>query len=177
MKYRGFSLIELMITIAVLAILLTIGLPSFQSSLRSNRVATASNELMASLNLARTEALRNPNGAAICASADGESCSNDWNAGWIVWIDEDGDGTPEGDKDRVLRFVEGRDSLNVSSDDVVPANTIRFDNRGRSFQARELTIESEVCPDGAELVRILAVGLTGQVRAQKSECGHENDPA
>src|SRR5690554_4349780 len=113
MRQRGFSLIELMVTVALLAILLAMGLPSFQGSLRSNRVATATNELIAAINLARIEAMRSPNGAALCASDDGSTCATgaSWNDGWLVWVSGDGDNLPTGVEDQVLRYVQGRGSL------------------------------------------------------------------
>src|SRR5690606_27267414 len=94
--------------------LLTIGLPSFQGSLRSNRVATATNELMSSFALARSEAIRSPGGAAICSTEDGTTCGGDWNDGWMVWIDMDGDGLPTGANDRVLRYIETNSKLDVT---------------------------------------------------------------
>lgn len=61
-RQNGFTLVELMVTVAVLAILSTIAYPSFQSTIRSNRVATTTNELIASLALARSEAIKNTRG-------------------------------------------------------------------------------------------------------------------
>ena len=63
-RQNGFTLVELMVTVAVLAILSTIAYPSFQSTIRSNRVATTTNELIASLALARSEAIKNTHGGA-----------------------------------------------------------------------------------------------------------------
>ena len=80
----GFSLIELMVVIAIVAVLLTLGLPSFQSSLRSNRIATTSTELLASLALARSEAVRSTRGGGVCSKPQcvfaqyGRSC---WRCG------------------------------------------------------------------------------------------------
>ena len=171
MRCRGFSLIELMVVVAITAILLTIGLPSFQGSLRSNRVATVTNELMSSFTLARSEAIRSPGGAAICSTDDGTSCGGTWNDGWMVWIDMDGDGLPDGTDDRVLRYIETNSKLlltmTTDGDDV----TIRFDRLGRRIGAdRTLTVEPEVCPTGHDLVRDLDLSPTGQVRITKSEC-------
>lgn len=170
MRQRGFSLIELMVTIAVLAILVAIGLPSFQSSMRSNRVATGTNELTASINLARTEAIRSPNGAGICASDDGDNCSGEWSDGWIVWISGDGDNSPDGEHDRVLRYVEAQGTLDIEANTSALGNTIRFDNRGRSLEARTLNIRYPACPEGAELQRRLGISLTGQVKVARSAC-------
>jgi len=63
---RGFSLVELMVTIAVLAILLAIGIPSFASLIASNRLTSATNELVAALQTARTEAIRRNVRVTVC---------------------------------------------------------------------------------------------------------------
>lgn len=172
MRCRGFTLIELLVTVAVMAILLAIGLPSFQGSMRSNRVATATNELMASLSLARSEAIRSPGGAAVCASTDGTACNGtSWNDGWIVWIDLDGNNSL-GTGERVLRYVEGIAKLDI---DVTTAETdenlILFDSRGRTVGAeRDFELKPDTCPSGHELVRTLALSLTGQTKVERSSC-------
>src|SRR5690606_34707752 len=146
---------------------LTIGLPSFQGSLRSNRVATATNELMSSFALARSEAIRSPGGAAICSTEDGTTCGGDWNDGWMVWIDMDGDGLPDGANDRVLRHVETNRNLVLTmeaSGGSSEAATIRFDRLGRRVGGeRTVTVEPDVCPAGHDLVRDLELSPTGQV--------------
>lgn len=167
-------MVELMITIAIVAILLAVAFPSFQGSLRSNRLATASNELMASLSLARSEAIRNPAGAAICTSLDGAICGGDWNDGWIVWIDEDDDGVPGGVNDRVVRYVQGRDTLafTATSTPAGEENNIFFDNRGRVVPqaTRMITLQPSDCPTGQELVRALNINLTGQMTIDRGPC-------
>src|SRR5690606_7896913 len=91
-NFAGFTLLELMVVIAIAAILLALALPSFTSTLRSNRVATSTNELLATLSLARSEAVRNTRGAGVCTSADGGACGGDWDSGWLVWGDSNGNG-------------------------------------------------------------------------------------
>ena len=54
----GFTLIELLVTVAVIAIVLTIGVPSFQQVIMTNRMATQANDLLGSMNLARSEAVK-----------------------------------------------------------------------------------------------------------------------
>lgn len=177
MRQRGFSLIELMVVVAITAILLVIGLPSFQGSMRSNRVATATNELMSSFALARSEAIRSPGGAAICSTEDGSSCDGDWSIGWMVWIDMDGDGLPDGANDRVLRHVETNRNLVLTMDSAVDAVgegeavTIRFDRLGRRIGGdRTVTVEPDVCPPGHDLVRDVDLSPTGQVTITRSNC-------
>ncbi|ARZ76352.1 hypothetical protein CCR98_20020 [Stenotrophomonas sp. WZN-1] len=80
----GFTLLELMVTVAVLAILVTVALPSFSAMIARNQIAVAGNDLIAGLQLARHEAIRRNTAVQVCASADGRACSDvDWNR-WIV---------------------------------------------------------------------------------------------
>ena len=85
-KQTGFTLVELLITMVVLAILATIGIPSFTALIANNRATTATNELLAALQYTRSEAVRQNASFAICSSTDGQSCSteNAWHNGWIV---------------------------------------------------------------------------------------------
>lgn len=92
----GFTLIELMVTVSVLAILIAIGMPSFVSVINSNRLTAQSNEVVAALQLARVEAVRQNRRAIVCGSADGSTCSGStaWNTGWITFLDMDSNGSP-----------------------------------------------------------------------------------
>lgn len=85
----GFTLLELMITVAVLAILVTIALPSFTAMIASNQITAAGNELIAGLQFARHEAVRRNAAVQVCASVDGLACSD---VGWRRWIVRTGSG-------------------------------------------------------------------------------------
>src|SRR5690606_15153493 len=173
-RTSGFTLVELMVTIAIAAILAAIAFPSFQDSIRSNRVTTAANELMASLALARTEALRSPGGAAVCTSSDGASCGGTWEDGWIVWIDFDGDGALAGTNDRVLRYVQPRRGLVMSASwtgGESMSRQIGFYNRSRlDTHTRTVVLEPEDCPTGRAQRRTLDISLTGQMKVARGEC-------
>ncbi len=70
----GFTLIELAVTVAVLAVLLAIALPSFETLSNQNRLGAASNQVIATLQTARVEAIRQNRKVMICDSADGAQC-------------------------------------------------------------------------------------------------------
>lgn len=85
----GFTLVELMVTIAVLAILLAIGIPSFAALIASNRLTSATNELVAALQTGRTEAIRRNARITVCPAAPTDNgCSGAWRDGWIAFIDQ-----------------------------------------------------------------------------------------
>lgn len=78
-KQGGFSLLELMVTIAVLGIIVSIAVPSFRQMLRSSRLTSTSNELNALMQTARMEAVRSNGRVEICPTTDGATCGGgDW---------------------------------------------------------------------------------------------------
>lgn len=89
----GFTLLELMITLAVAAILVTAVVPAFSQLLASTRITTSINELMTHIHLARSEAIKRGTQVGICPSENGTTClgSVGWSRGWIVFIDENWD--------------------------------------------------------------------------------------
>ena len=86
-RTSGFTLLELMVAIALIGILLALAGPSFRDFTSSNRVTAANNNLITALNLARAEATRRSTPVAICPSADGKTCGDatNWASGWIVF--------------------------------------------------------------------------------------------
>lgn len=94
-------------TIAVLAILLTLAAPSFQRLIATNRMASSANELLGSLQLGRNEALKRRLPVSLCPSSDGAACGGDWADGWLVTVDDSVVGTAAVSVNEVLRVWEG----------------------------------------------------------------------
>jgi type IV fimbrial biogenesis protein FimT len=88
-KLRGLTMIELMITLAILAILTTLAAPSFIQTIASTRLSSATNELLATLTLAKSEAIKRGTRITVCPSTDGATCTagTNWANGWIVFND------------------------------------------------------------------------------------------
>jgi type IV fimbrial biogenesis protein FimT len=166
-KVSGFTLIELMVTLAVLAVLAAIAFPNFQNVIRSNRVATTTNELLASLSFARAEAIKNAHGAGVCASTTGSSCDGeDWGSGWLIWADSNGNGSFDAGED-VLRFSAMSPQIQGAEDDLV----VSFDGRGRrrSLVAQAIVLRPDEC-GSQELQRTISINQTGQTKVAKGAC-------
>jgi type IV fimbrial biogenesis protein FimT len=84
-KQGGFTLVELMVTIAVAAILLALAVPSFYEMSLNSKLKSAANDLAASALLARSEAIKRNATVQLCVSTNGTACTTgSWEAGWIV---------------------------------------------------------------------------------------------
>ena len=92
-KNRGFTLIQLMASIAVICITLSVGIPSVSAIIETNRLAKAFNTLSRHMALARSEAVKRQQEVVVCVSKDGKFCTRQggWEQGWLVFADEDGD--------------------------------------------------------------------------------------
>lgn len=84
---KGFTILELMITIVVAAILTMVAVPSFRTAIQRHRIQAASDDLQASVKYARTEAVLRATYVSLCASTDGASCAGTgtYETGWIVY--------------------------------------------------------------------------------------------
>lgn len=164
---RGVTLVELIVALAIVAILMALALPSFQGTLRSNRVAGSTNQFIAAVMLARSEAIKNTRGAGVCASANGASCQagSNWTGGWLVWSDLNGNGAFDASADTVLRYMQGNPKVAVTGPSA--ADAVRFDSRGRVVGGDQTVVLQPDACGSRPLRRTLTVSATGQVR--KSE--------
>ena len=90
----GFTLIELMVTVAIAAILVAVAAPGFQTFFSTNRVATVTANYVAAVNYARSEAVKGGAITTLCMSNNSAACTGNtgWSNGWIVWTDRNANG-------------------------------------------------------------------------------------
>jgi type IV fimbrial biogenesis protein FimT len=107
---RGFTIIELMVTLGVVAILIAVAVPSFSSMVKGNRLSTQVNMVMADIHLARSESVKRGVRVIMCRSASPNittpTCggtAQDWSTGYLVFTGEDGNNTYQAGTDTLIR--------------------------------------------------------------------------
>lgn len=112
---NGFTLVELLVTLSVAAILLAVAVPNFITFVQNNRLVGQANDLVTMLNYARSESIKRGLSVTVCSSADGATCagSTTWDTGFIVFADTNGDGVVDGGEDvlQVRQAMEGGNTL------------------------------------------------------------------
>lgn len=88
-KQQGMTLVELMVTVAVLAILASVAAPSLKEMMENNRLVATNNQIISAINYTRSEAVKRALRVNMCASADGATCSTSggFEIGWIIFTD------------------------------------------------------------------------------------------
>jgi prepilin-type N-terminal cleavage/methylation domain-containing protein len=104
---NGFTLYELMITLLIVGVVMTFGIPNLTTFTQNSRITTTSNDLHAAFQVARSEAARAKANVTICASdnsmAPAADCQGDWEDGFIIFVDRNGDLARSGANETVLR--------------------------------------------------------------------------
>lgn len=156
---RGFTLIELMVAIAVLAIVATVAVPSFRELIENNRLATESNRLLSAMSYARSEAVRVGDDVSLRASAGG------FDDGWCVHL---GTACDDAGVNEILRQFDA-----VQLDYTASATTLTFNARGEMTNdpAFQISIEPENCETGeVDKRRTITVSLAGRGSTEKVNC-------
>lgn len=105
----GITIVELIVTLAVVAILVTTGVPAFANFIKTNRLSESAFDLLGTINLARSEAVKRRTRVVLCRTANPKaatpSCggsANTWTTGWLVFAAGDGNATYEAGTDTLL---------------------------------------------------------------------------
>ncbi len=175
----GFTLVELLVVMTLGVVLLSMAAPSMNGIVNSQRSIALSSELLASMNLARSEAIKRNARAVLCKSADGQSCapSGGWEQGWIVFHDADNDAALDEGEQVIERHGPVADGLKLTGNQPV-SNYVSYSASGSAklvtgaFQAGTFTLC--LVPVSEPDVRQLVLSSTGRARLKKglaSDCG------
>jgi len=172
-KNTGFTLVEMIITIAVMAIVSTIGVPSFNDVILSSYAVTHTNDFLSSLNLARSEAIKRGQRVVVCKSLNNicQASLPGWEQGWMVFVDSNNTALLDSNEFplRVHGPLKGGDTLrgnqNVSSYiSYSPDGTTKL--KSGAFQAGTLTFGLCVHHKKNEIV----ISSSGRARLKKEPC-------
>ncbi|HQS36679.1 MAG: prepilin-type cleavage/methylation domain-containing protein [Methylotenera sp. 24-45-7] len=156
-KAQGFTLVELMTAIAVLSILLSVALPSFENMLLSGRLRSYANELVASAYLARSEAIKTNSVVRLCASSNGTSCDGSWGQGWVI-LRSDG------------AVVQAHGALADGYAINAGATTLSFKATGIGATQTTLTV-CKATPSPGNQERVVTISATGRPSVSKTTTG------
>lgn len=172
-RHKGFTLIEMLVAVSVMAVILTTAIPALGNFMAEQRLTAAANSLVGHLNYARSEAVFRNSYVAACPSSDGLSCTggNRWDIGWIVYLDPQKEGQPAEPED-VLRVVEPHPELLMHS---AGRYRVRFQGHGGAYGTN---LKIRVCsPESPKRARAVIVSNPGRVRSSRdvdpAECRHE----
>ena len=168
----GMTFVELLVVVAIIAVMLTLALPSFNTLLTGSRFSSYANSYHTDLHLARNEAIRRNARVVLCKSTDGENCatSGRWDQGWIVFHDANNNAQTDIGEE-ILRVNEGMPANWVLSGNTPVANYISYSPMGGArlktgaFQAGTLTLCQ--VSSGETEARSIVISATGRPRVDK----------
>lgn len=141
---RGFNLIELLVVLAIAAVLAAIALPSFRSTMANNRMSGELDRIAMDLKLARSEAIKRGTFVSICPAA---GCSNGaWQSGWVMFVDTAGDLSGFTNSTTSTALIK-KEALFSSTDTLMPTSAlgsgITFDRNGYTRATGKLIINDK----------------------------------
>jgi type IV fimbrial biogenesis protein FimT len=158
--HLGFTLIELMVSIVVLVVLISIAAPSYRRLLVDTRMSTQTNEFLTALQFTRSEAVKRNGTVTMCKSGDQATCttSGSWAQGWIIFVDDGVTGTVDG-TDVVLRLHAALTDGSTLSGSGGVVNLVSYHPNGQPAQ----TGQFDLCPSdtsypGRDIVLSLGAG-------------------
>ena len=183
---KAFTLVELLVTLSVVAILIAIAAPSFTTQMLNNRSIALGEDFSNAINMARVEAVKRSGRVSICASIDGQVCAGAgaWANGFIVFVDFAANDTapapgmaPVGGAPVILRAWPQQDAqavINVTSGapPAVPINFFRFNGVGglARVTAAPVIVRARLQNCTSNSQRQITVNLSGMVRVERTPC-------
>ena len=168
-RQKGFTLIELMTTLGVATILLTIAVPNMQEFRRNSRQTGGVNELLSGMRVARNTAITTNTRVTVCASSNGSACEAvTWENGWIAFVDLDADRILDVNES-IIRTGEGADGLSIASTQFASNFVFRPNGRVMGASVSQNNGQFTVCDDrGADHAKAIMVDLSGRPRVAYS---------
>lgn len=170
---HGFTLLEIQITLLIVAVLLVFAIPAWTNILLTNRLATVSNTFLSALHLARSEAVKRNVRTVLCVSSSGLACSNngDWHQGWIMFTDANNNALIDS-TETLIRHGQALPNNLLLTGNTPVAKYISYSPSGAArlvsgaFQAGTLTLcQASLSSSDA---RLLIISSTGRPRIKQT---------
>lgn len=178
-RFQGFTIIELMITIFVLAILVALAAPSMRTLLINNQSETLAERLTTALQIARTEAIKRGGRVSVCAAnADLSGCGDDWTNGWLVVTDNAvSDGAAAVVAGEIIaQSDEPHDDSVITAENNGAVKFVRYTSTGElariggngNTNPVTFTVRVDGCKGNKQ--RQISIGVAGMMEVDKAEC-------
>jgi type IV fimbrial biogenesis protein FimT len=168
-RSRGMTLIELVVAMLVLAILMSIAIPSFREFAGNSRSGAAASSLISALNLARSEALRRSTPVSVCSSVTLLKCAKalDWSTGWVVFADANGNEDVDANE-----LLQTSPALQSGTRAISTAKLATYNSMGMAQLAgggsATFTVYQPGC--GGDQARQMVLTPTGSLETTKKAC-------
>lgn len=166
----GFTMIEMMTVIAILAVLVSIAVPSMRGFIQRSNAATSANTLLTSLALARSEAVRRVGRVSVCPSSTGTSCSGSWKDGWIVYLDDSNPRQFDAGVDQIVQVFPALNAKTVFNQTVASLSFLESGARDSSAAAPTGNCLEFTVAANPEARRYVRVSNNGALRTGKGAC-------
>lgn len=158
---KGFTLLELLVTLFIAAILAAIAIPSFETLVNSSRMNSVYSGLIAELNYARSEAVQRNVPVAICASSDQASCNtNNWHLGRLVFVDINRNGAVNNGDTLLKVFPASEANITITSSAFTNTRSIVYNSNGTVEDAGTLFVCGSRGDAFASGVSVTLIGMT-----------------
>lgn len=148
---RGFTAIEMMVTVAVLAVVMMVAAPSLAGFVRSSKVRSAQSELISSLMLARSEAAKR--GVTVGVAASAPVSGNEFAKGWTVWVDTNEDGVVDSGEVVIRAYPSLNDAVVLGTTGNI--STLAFNSSG--FLTPSTAVNFKACGGASDTTKGFAI--------------------
>lgn len=173
LSIHAFTLIELLVTIAVLTIGLSVAVPSFKQMIENNQSGNISRDLINSINLAQSEAVKRNTSVSICPSSsqDFNQCGQDWTQGWLIFVNPDEDSIFADNEMEPLLRIQQIHTQTASIQTSMNNAILTFTSNGFAHaDTAGLFILIKTTDCSGKNARKITISLSGKPQLEKIDC-------